>query len=269
MTFISCFLRKHFRKRICIHCCCSLFSPWLSSPIFNVLSLPVFFSSCSHSLDVSEEIVSVSGVLILFLSGLFLVVESQGWEELFNPTIQGLQCSASYPLSEPPGFAEILQSWGMQFLLRAHSTFGQRWLSEGWVFWSIISAASVYPLVIVLFPAISKSTILYLHIYMIRPITFILILFYLSKISPELSSGHRHPAHLFAHASVWLKAFKNWFLELIAVFLRGFSLLLIFFWLPCLYAWKLLYFREPHCPTYWVDYPQKSQSFSYHIYLIS
>lgn len=210
---------------------------------------------------------SVSGVLILFLSGLFLVVESQGWEELFNPTIQGLQCSASYPLSEPPGFAEILQSWGMQFLLRAHSTFGQRWLSEGWVFWSIISAASVYPLVIVLFPAISKRVQYY--IYMIRPITFILIFFYLRKISPELSSGHCHPAHLFAHASVWLKAFKNWFLELIAVFLSGFSLLLIFFWLPCLYTWKLLYFREPHCPTYWVDYHRNFKvshiiSISYH-----
>ena len=66
------------------------------------------------------------------------------------------------------------------------------------------------------------------HIYMIRPSSFILVFFYLSRVSPGLPSGHCHPARLIANASVWLKVFENWYLELIAVFLMGFSSPFIF-----------------------------------------
>ena len=72
----------------------------------------------------------------------------------------------------------------------------------------------------VLFSAV-RNRVLY-HIYMIRPVSFIQIFFYLSRISPGLPSGHCHPTHLIAYASVWLKVFENWYLELIAIFLSGF-----------------------------------------------
>lgn len=54
MTFTSYFLRKHFRKRVCVHCCSPLSSPHSPSLKHHILSLPIFLWSCSHSLNIHK-----------------------------------------------------------------------------------------------------------------------------------------------------------------------------------------------------------------------
>lgn len=175
------------------------------------------------------------------------MVASQGWEELFSPTIHGLQCFASYPPSESLGRAEILQVGGCSFYYKPsvsldnadHQKVDFRLVF--FFFLSMVNAASVYPLVIApLFSAL-RNRVQY-SISRIRPIVFTPIFFYLSRVSSEALRGHHHSAHLVAHASVCLKAFKNWYLELITIFLSRFSLLFLFGSHACIMQPKRLRF---------------------------
>ena len=93
----------------------------------------------------SSEVAAIGYVFLKWCVFITSSVASSFVEEFFNPTIQSQRCSEFYPLSESPGFAEVLPSCGTQFLPWAPSTFGQPCLSGGWVFWPAVCAASVYP----------------------------------------------------------------------------------------------------------------------------
>lgn len=114
MTFISHFLRKHFKKM-------SLLIPLTSLLLFRLQPLVIFSETECYLCLCSSEVAAIGYIFLkgcVFITSSVassLVVESQAYEEFFSPTTQSQRCSELYPLSESPGFADVLQSSGCRF----------------------------------------------------------------------------------------------------------------------------------------------------------